>query len=75
MDAKMVQFECPMIIYPLLALTFGVPLSSAWRKMETACGMLKKVEILFAKIVFVDCKWSNLNAPGSYTPCCYSLLG
>ena len=24
---------------------------------------------------FVDCKWFNLNAPGSYTPWCHPLLG
>ena len=28
---------------------------------------VNKVENHFAKIGFVDCKWSNLNAPGSYT--------
>ena len=34
-----------------------------------------KVEIYFAKIGFVDSKWSNLNAPGSYTHCSHSVLG
>ena len=37
--------------------------------------VVDKVEIYFAKIGFLDCKWFNLNAPGSYTPCCHSLLG
>ena len=36
---------------------------------------VNKGEIHFAKIGFVDSKWSNLNAPGSYTPWCHSLLG
>ena len=36
---------------------------------------VNKVEIHFAKIGFVDCKWSNLNAPGLYTPWCHSLVG
>ena len=34
-----------------------------------------EVEIYFAKICFLDCKLSNLNAPGSYTPWCHALLG
>ena len=29
---------------------------------------VNQVEVYFAKIGFVDSKWSNLNAPGSYTP-------
>ena len=33
------------------------------------------VEIYFSKMGFLDCKWSNLNAPGSYIPWCHSLLG
>ena len=36
---------------------------------------VNKVEIYYAKIGFMDCKWSNLNAQWSYTPWCYSLLG
>ena len=35
---------------------------------------VKKVEIHLCKTGFVDSKWSNLNAPGSYTPWCQSLL-
>ena len=33
------------------------------------------MEIPFRKICFIDCKRSNLNAPGSYTPLCHPLLG
>ena len=36
--------------------------------------LVNKAEIDFAKISFVDCKWSNLNAPLSYNPWCHSLL-
>ena len=44
---------------------------------ENGCCMwlLNKVETHFAKVGFVDCKWSNLNAPGSYALWCHSLLG
>ena len=37
--------------------------------------VVDKVEIYFAKIGFLDCKWFNLNAPGSYTPLSHSLFG
>ena len=37
--------------------------------------LVNKVEIYWAKIGLVDCKWPNLNAPGSYTAWCHSLLG
>ena len=43
---------------------------------EKCCMLLvKKVEIFFTKIGFVYSKWSNLNAPGSYTSWCHLLLG
>ena len=32
-------------------------------------------EIHVAKIGFIDCKWYNVNAPGSYTPWSHSLMG
>ena len=50
-------------------------LFSACRKREMLHVSVNKVEIYFAKIGFVDCKLSNLNAPGSYTPWFHSLLG
>ena len=69
----MVQFECPRVIHPLVSFTFGVhcgvPFSPDAGKGKCCIWLLNKVEIHFAKIGFVDCKWSNLNAPGSYTPC------
>ena len=37
--------------------------------------LANKVEIYFAKIGFVDSRWSNLNAQGSYTPWCNPILG
>ena len=37
--------------------------------------LVNKVEICYGKVGFIDCKWSNLNAPGSYTPWCHSILG
>ena len=39
------------------------------------CNGLLKIEIHFSISGFMDCKWSNLNPPGSPTPWCHSLLG
>ena len=44
-------------------------------KGKCCMWLVKKVEIYFAEIGFVDCKWSNLNAPRSYTPWSDSFLG
>ena len=76
---QMVQFECTRVIHPLVSFTFGVhcgvPFSLNAGKGKCCMRLVDKVENHFAKIGFVDCKWSNLNAPGSYTLCCPSLLG
>ena len=76
---QMVQFECPKVMHPLMSSPFGVhcgvPFSLHIGKGKSCIRPVKKLEIHFAKIGFVDCKWSNLNAPGSYTPCCHPLLG
>ena len=66
--------------YILLGVThfwgpLWVPLSLHAGKGKCCMWPVNKVEIHFAKIGFVDCKWSNSNAPGSYTPWCHSLLG
>ena len=53
--------------YSLLGTTVGCPLLCMQEKGMLHVGY-KKVEIYFSKIGFVDSKWSNLNAPGSYTP-------
>ena len=45
-----------------------VALFSACRKMELLQLVVTKVEIYFPKIGFLDCKWTNLNALGSFTP-------
>ena len=37
--------------------------------------LINKVELHWAKIGIVDCKWSNLNAQRSYTPWCHPFLG
>ena len=75
----MVQFECPRVIHPLVSLTFGVhcgmPFSLYAVKGKCCMWPVNKVEIYLWKMGFMDCKWSNLNAPGSYTPWCHSLLG
>ena len=75
---QMVQFERPRVIYPLVLFTFrvhcGVSISLHAGKGKCCIWPVNKVEIHFAKIGFVDCKWSNSNAPGSYTLWCYSLL-
>ena len=75
----MIQFECPRVIYPLVLFNIWV---HCWVSISLYAGKgicciwpVNKVEIHFAKIGFMDCKWSNLNAPGSYTPCCYSIFG
>ena len=75
----MIQFECPRVIHPSVPFTFGVycGVSISQYAGNGKCCMwpVNKLEIQFAKIGFVDCKWSNSNAQGSITPCCYSLLG
>ena len=69
----MVQFECCKVIYPLLSFTFGVhcgvSLSISLYAGKGKCWMwpVNKVAIHIAKICFVHCKWSNSNAPGSYS--------
>ena len=63
----MVQFECTMVRHPLpsfiFGICYGVPFPLHAEKGYAACAV-KEVEIHFAKIGFVDCKWSNLNASG-----------
>ena len=75
----MIQFECPRVIYLLVLFSFGVHcgVSISLYAGEGNCCIwpVNEVEIHFAKMGFVDCKWSNSNAPGSYTPWCYSILG
>ena len=75
----MVQFEWPGVIHLLISLTFeancGVPFSLEAGKGKCCIWLVNKVEIHFAKIGFLECKWFNLNGPGSDTPWCHSLLG
>ena len=75
----MVQFECPRVIHPLMPFTFGVhcglPFSLDAGKGKYCMWLFNKVEIHLAKIGLVHYKLSNLNAPGSYTPCSHSFLG
>ena len=52
----------------------AVPFSLKAGKRKCCTWLVNKVEIDFAKIGFVNCKWSNLNASGSYTPWCHSPL-
>ena len=63
----MVKFEFPRVIHPLVSFNFGVntglPFSLDAGKGKCCMWPAKNVEIPFAKIGFVDCKWSNLNAP------------
>ena len=64
----MVQFECPRVIHSLESFTFGV--HSGGVPFSLYAGkvwIVNKVEMQFAQIGFVDRKWVNLNAPGSYT--------
>ena len=59
--------------HSLLGSAMGCPFPSMQERemLHLTCD---KVEIHFSQIGFLDCKWSNLNAPGSYTPWCHSLL-
>ena len=74
----MVQFEYPRVILPLIPFTvgvyYGVPFSLDAGKGNCCMWPVNQVEIYFAKIGFVDSKWSNLNAPGPYTPWGHSLF-
>ena len=67
----MVQFECPRVIFPLVSFTFGVHCSLPFflyaGKGKCCMWPVKKVEIHLCKIRSMDSKWSNLNAPESYT--------
>ena len=47
---------------------------SAFRKRKCCMWYVNNVKIYSAKMGFKDCKWSNLNTPGSYTPWCHSLM-
>ena len=72
------QFDYVRVMHPLhhslLECTAGCPFLCMQKKGNAACGWIK-IEIHFSISGLMDCKWSNLNAPGSYTPWCYSLLG
>ena len=67
---QMIQFESPKVIHPLVSLTFGahcgLPFSLFAGKEKWCTWLVIEVEIHFEKIGFVDCKWSNFNAPESY---------
>ena len=58
-DMQMVQYECPRVIHPLVSFTFevrfGVPFSLDAGKWNCCMWLVKKVEIHFAKIGFIDC--------------------
>ena len=47
---------------------------SLCRKRIHCMWHVNEVEICFAKMGFLDSKWSNLNTPWSYTICSHSLL-
>ena len=68
---QMVQFECPRVIYPLVSFTFGSTLRCPFPlhagKGKCCMWPVNKVEIHFAKIGFLDSKWSILNDTGSST--------
>ena len=59
--------------YPLLGSNEGCPFLCMQEKGNAACSLLIKRKFL-SKKSFIDSKWSNLNAPGSYTPLCHSLF-
>ena len=52
----------------------GCPFLWMQEKGNAACGMLI-VEIYFAKVGFMDSKWFNWNATGSYTPSLINFWG
>ena len=61
------SIRMPLVLNPMGPLTFwvhcGVPFDLQREMLHVACY---KVVIYFAKTGFVNCKWSNLNAPGSW---------
>ena len=73
-----IYFVSFRVIHPLASFTFGVHCRMSL-SLHAGKGMLhvsvNRVKIYFSKIGFVSCKWSNLIAPGSYTPWCHSLVG
>ena len=52
----------------------AVSLSLHAGKGKFCMWLVNEVELHYAKIGFVDSRWSNLNAPWSYTPWSHSLL-
>ena len=68
----MVLFECPRVKYHLVSFIFGVhcrvPFSLHAGKWKCCMWLVNKVEIFFAKIDFINSKWSSLNAPGQGAP-------
>ena len=62
----MVQFENSRVTHPLFSLTFGdyiLEFLFLWiqEKENDACGHVahERIKIIYAKIRFMDCKWSN----------------
>ena len=57
---QMIQFECPRIIHPFVSSTFGVhcgvPFSLYAGKEKCCMWLVKKVEIHFAKMGFLNFK-------------------
>ena len=56
----MVQLVCPRVIFPLVSIIFGVHYGVLFflhaGKGKCCMWLVKKVEIYFAKIGYVDCK-------------------
>ena len=78
-DCKWSNLNAPGSYTPwshsLLEYKVGLSISLYAGKGKCCIWRVNKVEIHLAKIGFVECKWSNLNAPGSYTPWSHLLLG
>ena len=76
---QMVQFECPRVRNLMVSFTFGefpflIFCHCIIKKLFIMGRLVKKEETFRNKISLIGCKWSSLNAPGSETPWCHSLL-
>ena len=78
LDCIWLDLNAPVSYTPwchsLLGSITKVPFFQHAGKGKCCMWIVNKMEIYFAKIGFIDCKWSNLNRPSSYTPWCLDSL-
>ena len=69
----MPQVHTPLAPIHFWGIFWSAHFTACWKREMLHVTNLK-LEIHLCKTGLVDSKWSNLHAPGSYTPCSHSLL-